>query len=108
MLDGIVRFENLLPLLGWYIGANHGWNVAVGTHGHWLRRHLDKEDWEEYSQTFADSRMESNWSALAVTVNLARRIATAAATKLGYVYPIRLDRKVTTFIENIRTLPRDP
>jgi len=106
MLDGTIRFDKLLPVFKWYIGVQQGWNISVGIYGRFLHQHLEKGIWADYLQTFVGSSPEDNWSALMTTICLFRRLAIVIAEKLGFEYPAQTDRKVSAFIETIKTLPQ--
>ena len=106
MLDSVVRFEQLQPLIEWYIGLTQGPDAMTGVNGRWFQRRLDPETWRQYEATFADADIENNWAALFATLSFARRIGQALAESMGYTYPEAVDQKVTRYIESIRQLPK--
>lgn len=101
MLDGTIRFDKLLPLLNWYVGITHGWNVNTGQYGKWLHKYLDHEVWQRYQQTFADSDFDKNWGALYATIELFRTISIEVAEHFEFPYPHDTDGMVTAFIQEI-------
>jgi aminoglycoside 6-adenylyltransferase len=48
--------------------------------------------------------MADNWTALANTMALFRRVAIEVGAHFGYDYPHDLDRRVTAYVNHIRQL----
>ena len=105
VLEGI-RFEQLQPLLEWYIGLHHNWSISTGMYGRWFQRYLDCPTWQAYQQTFAGAEIDSNWQALFATLDLVRRIGRELAGSLDFSYPDTTDRKVTGYIRWIKDLDK--
>ena len=86
----------------WYISAEHGWSVAVGSLGKGLGNQLPTDVWEDLKRTYVGPEPGENWVALHLTVALFRRIAVEVGGHLGYSYPDDLHRRVIDFVEGIR------
>lgn len=107
MLDYVLRFHHVLPLLQWYAEIQHGWSVRPGVHGRGLKRMLDEGTWAELERTYAGAGIAENWEALFAMLGLVRRVAKAIAANLGFVYPEQTDADVTTHVTKVRMLPKD-
>ncbi len=104
MLDGAIRFDQLLPLLKWHVALHHAQPVNVGVYGRWLHRRLDPDLWMLYRRTFADADFEDNWRSLFATLALVRRLGHDIADACGFDYPETTDRQVTDYIRWIQDL----
>jgi len=102
MLDSMLRFSMVGPMLEWYVGCTRGWDTNVGIHGRWFRRHLSPEVWALYLRTFADADSEANWRALFAMVDLVQLIGLAVAENLGYGFDSETGRAVGRFIQSMR------
>ena len=96
-LDHDMKHVYLLPMLEWWVGCAEGWSKPVGALGKGLRHRLPADVWRELESSYAGGGMDQNVHALLRTVALYRRVATDVADRLGYVYPIELDERVTAF-----------
>jgi aminoglycoside 6-adenylyltransferase len=87
---------------------HHGWSVPAGKLGKGLKKRLPPEVWEALEGTYACAGIADNWEALFRTMALFRRVGIEVAADLGYTYPLDLDRRVTAYVRQIRSLDRDP
>jgi aminoglycoside 6-adenylyltransferase len=106
MLGQSVRDKYLRTVIEWFIGLRHNWSVNTGLYGRKFKRYLDDRTWSEYTSTFAGADTEENWQAFFNAVALFRRLARAVGDKLGYEYPVQLDREMTDYYSSIRTCQR--
>ena len=106
MLDQVVR-EQLMAMLGWYVGVQTGFTRGPGKFGKYLRRELEPELWAMLQQTYADAGYDHSWDALMVMGELFRRAALPVAAHFGYDYPHDDDARVTAHLVHVRRLPKD-
>ena len=107
MLDNIIRFSYLQPMIEWYAGITNNWQITTNKNGRFFKRYLDIETWIELEKTFADHTIEENWKALFATANLFRRLATFIATELDYSYPYMMDEEITAYLLKIKEFERN-
>ena len=96
-LDHDMKHVYLLPMLEWWVGCHEGWSRPVGSLGKGLQHRLPPDIWRELAASYAGGGLDENVEALFRTVALYRRVAIDVAMRLGYVYPIELDDRVTSF-----------
>jgi aminoglycoside 6-adenylyltransferase len=106
ILDAEIRLHTLQPLLTWAIEVEHGWSVNTGFFGRWIRRYLKPELWAEVERAFGGSDDEGHWRALFQTIAVFRQCAESVAASLGYAYPHDLDERMTSYLLQIKDLPR--
>lgn len=106
-LDSDIRFNQLLPLLEWYVGVTKGWDVPTGKFGRWLGESVDPPAWRQYESTFADSSPEAQWAAMDAAVALVRHLGSRIAKELGYRYPNELDAGVAAYLKRLHARLRD-
>ena len=56
--------EDLVLMLGWYIGVTKGFERSLGSEGKNLQQHLEPEDWREFERTYAGSAYDDIWASL--------------------------------------------
>jgi len=105
MLDVIVR-PCVVRLLEWYAAMQHGWAIGTGAYGKWLQNFLPPDLWAAFVGTYAGAEDEDNWRALFETCALTRRAGQPLAACLGYTYPLEDDRRMVSYLEWVRSLPR--
>jgi aminoglycoside 6-adenylyltransferase len=106
MFDTHMR-EQLLKMLGWYVGVQTGFQTSPGKLGKYLKGQLADELWKLLERTYADAQLDHSWEALLSMDDLFRRIATVVAEHFGFNYPAQDDARVSAFVRHIRSLPRD-
>ncbi|HEU4562319.1 MAG TPA: aminoglycoside 6-adenylyltransferase [Longimicrobium sp.] len=99
--DSVMRPE-LLRMLEWRAGVEHGWRAGVGAYGRRLRTVLDEETWREVEATFAGAGTEEGWNALFAMLRLFRRATHEVAAGLGFTPPRDLEETMTTHLERVR------
>ncbi|BFH15472.1 aminoglycoside 6-adenylyltransferase [Paenibacillus melissococcoides] len=98
-LNEIAR-PNLLRMMAWQIGSEHGYNFSVGKNYKFIDRYLPQEDWKRLLSTYSQNRYEEMWQSLFTCYELFRTYAKTVAASLGYNYP-DYDEAITKYTENI-------
>jgi aminoglycoside 6-adenylyltransferase len=98
-LNEITR-PNLLRMMSWQIGLEHGYSFSVGKNYKFIDRYLPKEIWETMLSTYSISSYQNVWQSLFTCYALFRRYSNSVAESLGYVYP-DYDEAITKYTENI-------
>ena len=106
MLDTHLR-EQLLKMLGWYVGVRTGFQKSPGKLGKYLKGQLDAGLWALLERTYSDAQLDNIWEALLSMDDLFRQIATVVADHFGFNYPAQDEIRVSAFVRHIRSLPRD-
>jgi len=107
MLDNIIHFHYLQPVIEWHLGVKHEWSVNPNKFGRWFKRYLDTETWAELEGTYAGAGIEENWEALFRTADLFSRLAQEVGKSLGYEYPMEYERKMKTYLLKVKKLAKD-
>ena len=103
-LDYDMKHIYLRPLLEWRLEIDHNWSVPVGSLGKGLRKQLPPELWSQLEDTYAGGGIEENWEALFRTLALFRQVAVEVGEALRYEYPLDLDRRVTAYVQEMKSL----
>jgi aminoglycoside 6-adenylyltransferase len=106
MLDHYMRDE-LMKMLGWYIGINTNFEKNPGKYGKNFQRYLEPELWELLEKTYADATYEATWDALFAMCRLFRTAALRVADHFGFQYPYADDDKVRAHLRHVRSLPKN-
>jgi len=106
MMDQFVR-DQLMKMLGWYVGVNTRFSVSPGKDGKNLDTHLDPALWQMLLDTYSDADYDHTWDALFTMCDLFRTIATQVASHFGYDYPQGDDERVYAHLVHVRALPQD-
>jgi aminoglycoside 6-adenylyltransferase len=72
--------------------------------GKGLKRRLPPDIWSQLERTYVGAGIVENWEALFQTLALFRQVAMQVADHLGYVYPLDLDQRVTTYVQKVKRL----
>lgn len=91
---------NLLRMMAWHIGAEHGYQVSMGKNYKFLQRYLPKADWEALLSTYSQHGYEEMWNALFLSYSLFRTYSEAVAKRFGYPYP-PYDEAITKYTEDL-------
>lgn len=105
MMDQVVR-PQLMLLLTWHIGVATNFQRNPGKDGKYFQAYLEPELWEMLLQTYADADDNNTWDALFVMGDLFRRVAVPLAERFGFAYPHEDDRRVSSYLRQVRRLPR--
>lgn len=92
---------HLLQMMAWHARALHGPAYDTLHDGHALSLWTDAQTWADLHHAFGGFGVSESWRALFGSLNLFRRLATHTALCLGFDYPTRLDRKITTYVEDL-------
>jgi aminoglycoside 6-adenylyltransferase len=102
-LDYDMKHVHLRPMLEWLVGLKHNWSVPTSSLGKGLKKQLPLEIWSQLEDSYAGGNMQENWEALFRTITLFRQVAREVGAGLGYEYPLELDQRVTTYVQNIQS-----
>jgi aminoglycoside 6-adenylyltransferase len=107
MLDNVIRFQYLQPVIEWHLGVKHDWSINPNKFGRWFKRYLDSETWAELERTYAGAGIEENWEALFRTADFFSRLAQEVGKSLGYEYPMEYEQKMREYLLKVKKLPQD-
>jgi aminoglycoside 6-adenylyltransferase len=99
--------EELLKMLGWYVGVKTGFSSGPGKFGKHLHQRLEPELWELLQKTYSDAGTDHTWEALFAIGELFRIAAVRVAEELGFGYPSGDDERVSAHLRHVRCLPRE-
>lgn len=102
MSEDMMRTDYLVPLIEWYIGSEHGWNITTNKHGRLFKKYLPAGLWGKIEQTFSGSNLEENWKALFAYADVANLLGTAVAVRLGYNYPFDLEENIRSYLRYVK------
>lgn len=105
-LDYDMKHVYLRPLLEWRVQCDHGWSMPMRNMGKGLKKRLPPDIWARLERCYAGASIAENWQALFETMSLFRRVGGEVAAHLGYAYPLALDERVVTYVQQIRRLER--
>lgn len=95
-----VARPNLLRMIAWQIGSEHGYSFSVGKNYKFIDRYLPKKDWEALLSTYSGNSYQSMWESLFTSYELFRKYSKAVANSLGYAYPM-YDDAISTYTYKI-------
>ncbi len=101
-LDYDMKHVYLRPMLEWKIGLDHNWSVPVGALGKGLKKRLPPDIWSQLENTYTGANITENWESLFRTMALFRQVAKEVGEKLGYIYPLDLDQRVTEYVQKMK------
>jgi aminoglycoside 6-adenylyltransferase len=99
--------EQLMKMLGWYVGMRFDFQKSPGKMGKYLKKYLEPELWQLLLKTYSDAEYDHTWDALLTMGDLFRRIAIPVAEHFGFTYPYGDDERVTAHLRHVRHLPPD-
>ena len=85
MFNDVVRSE-LHDMVGWHIGAQHGFNLSVGKNGKYFKRYLSPELYTQYAATYSGSDYNDIWKASYAMCDLFHTLAVSVAAYFGFSY----------------------
>ena len=94
-LDSYMKSRCMLRMMEWHAHAAKGWTYDTWHNGRFLEEWADPCALKGLRETFARYDEADIKRGLLATMNLFRKIAMEIAEKLGYSYPIELDKQVT-------------
>lgn len=93
--------QQLLLMMEWYAHSLHGPDLDTFYDGHFLSSWVDEQTWDDLHHAFGGFSAPESWQALFETMKVFRRLGSKTALLLGYAYPSGLDRRITTYVENL-------
>jgi aminoglycoside 6-adenylyltransferase len=102
-LNEVAR-PNLLRMMAWKIGLDHGYSFSVGKNYKFLDRYLPNEDWETLLSTYEENSYITMRRSLFTCYELFRKYSRAVSQSLGYPYP-DYDEVITKYTEKIYKKP---
>ncbi|REC48494.1 AadS family aminoglycoside 6-adenylyltransferase [Chryseobacterium pennipullorum] len=106
MSENILRTDYLVPLIEWYIAADHQWeNITTNKHGRLFKKYLPEDLWRKTEATFSGSPIDENWRALFAFADLVHEVGTVLAEKLDFTYPDQLENDVRTYLNEVKSIP---
>jgi aminoglycoside 6-adenylyltransferase len=70
-------------------------------------KYFEPELWDLLRKTYLDAGCDSTWKALLTLCELFRRVARTLTEHFNFDYPYAEDRRVTAYLERVRSLPKD-
>lgn len=95
-----VARPNLLRMMAWQIGSEHGYSFSVGKNYKFIDRYLPNKDWETLLSTYSGKSYQSMWESLFTSYELFRKYSKAVAKDLGYDYPM-YDEAISAYTNKI-------
>ncbi|TZF94241.1 AadS family aminoglycoside 6-adenylyltransferase [Chryseobacterium panacisoli] len=106
MSENVLRTDYIVPLIEWYIGADHDWNnITANKHGRLFKKYLSSELWNKVEATFSGKDIEENWKALFAFADLVHELGTSLAGRLHFIYPVKLENDVRHYLAEIQSMP---
>lgn len=102
MSETNIRTEYLIPLIEWYIGSEHNWNITTNKYGRLFKKYLNYEMWLKTEQTFSGSNIKDNWKALLAMADLVSEIGVELSEKLDYEYPFKLEKDIRKYLNELQ------
>lgn len=102
MSETNIRTEYLIPLIEWYIGSEHNWNITTNKYGRLFKKYLNHEIWLKTEQTFSGSNIKDNWTALLAMADLVSEIGVELSEKLNYEYPFKLEKDIRKYLNELK------
>jgi len=103
-LDHVMKIKKLRTMLEWRIEIDHHWSLRMRDYGRGLKKVVDPAIWLELESTYVGAGLDENWAALFNTITLMRKLANEVGSRLGYSYPVDLDRRMVVYLEMVRGL----
>ncbi len=99
--------QDLVLMLGWYIGVTKGFERSLGSEGRDLEKHLEPEDWREFERTYAGSDYDDVRESLFAIQRLFSRAARAVGNHYRYRFPAENVERAMAFLVHVCELPRE-
>lgn len=98
----VVRFQCLVPMLGWHARAVHGSEGRIGPHGRGLIRELEEDEVDRLNRTLLGSSVEEGWEGLFETTEFFRDVSRTVAEHLGFPLQDELAGRVEALLRDMR------
>ena len=99
--------QDLVLMLGWYIGVTKGFERSLGSEGKDLEKHLEPDDWREFQRTCAGSDYDDIRQSLLAIHRLFVRAAKSVGNHYRYRFPAENTERAMAFLMHVCKLPRD-
>ena len=106
MANFVVR-KQLEKMLSWKVGIKTGFHVSVGKSAKYLYKWLEKEEYQNYLNTYFGGKIEEAWEAVFLMCDLFSSTARYVAENLGYSYNVEEEKAAESFLKTVRILPED-
>jgi len=83
MVEAVVR-PMLMKLIEWKIGTENEFSVSFGKAGRFMNKYVSKEYYTKVLQTYSDSDIENNWTALFNMMELFEQTSNDVSAKLNF------------------------
>ncbi len=100
-LNRYVR-DMLILMLGWYVGAEHGFQAGVGKSGKYFKKLLPPDMYESFVKTYSDGEFPHMWDAAFEMLDLFGEAAWAVAERLGCLYDEDEEAGIRKYMEQVR------
>ncbi|MGO1044864.1 aminoglycoside 6-adenylyltransferase [Clostridioides difficile] len=98
---------NLINLLSWKIGIDTNYTCSVGKSGKYMCNFLEEDMYNRFLSTYSDGKVDNIWNATLSMCDLFDEVAVEVSNKLGYKYNKEEADASRSFLEHVRSLPRD-
>ncbi len=98
--------EQLMKMLGWYVGVKWDFAGSPGKWGKYLEGMLEPELWAMLRETYSDADEENAWKALFTMCELFRVAAKEVSARFGFEYRQEDDEKASGYMRWVRALPK--
>lgn len=106
MANFVVR-KQLEQMLSWKVGIKTGFTVSVGKSAKYLYKWLDKEEYQNYLDTYFGGDTAEAWDAVFLMCSMFGSAARYVACELGYIYDEKEGDAAFGFLKQVRLLPKD-
>lgn len=94
-----VQMDQLLKLLGWRIGADHGFAITLGKYRRYLGRYLSEEEWSRLQSLYADGTMADLSEKLLRRGRWFLELEDQVGRRLGYPVDRKAGERILAFWE---------
>ena len=106
MANFIVR-KQLEKMLSWKVGIQTNFQVSVGKSAKYLYRWLDRNEYQDYLDTYFGGNIEEAWIAVLHMCDLFEQTAKDVGYQLGYTYQAMEGEAAKAFLKRVQALPKD-
>ncbi|RPI93431.1 MAG: hypothetical protein EHM39_12880, partial [Chloroflexi bacterium] len=99
-INRYLKWQCLLPMIGWHAHAGHGGEVDTWMRGRFLERWADPRIVAVLPDTFGRGHAEDLWRALFETMSLFRWVAVETAKAFSFSYPAESEACVIAWVKS--------
>ncbi len=85
MINMVVR-PQLIRILGWKIGYETSYRVSIGKSGKYIKRYLEKENWDAFIKTYSSADISQIWKSVFIMCDLFDKVAKDVAYHMKFHY----------------------